>query len=286
MSAIDEVLIQDLEAIMEAYDSDDFSLMNIFSNRILSTAVILGNESVFVPGFFFKNVALTFQRLKYQKSDTISTAKSVCKPILNDMKELCFSSEKSSGIYWAKYLEYMVRIRRFVLKEIEERVYKDNLDYTEKSFNWLINYLDENRELLKKENNLLFSGIQNEMDRIIRCHSGKLKDIIFLTLIRALDNMYIYMLYVGGEELDKIDYYLNKYLHEYKEEELSFENTHILLKEILEEWRKYYIKYMDIAIQRRHIQRGFKIPVEVEEKLTESIAKTLEEEIEESVEKD
>lgn len=281
MSSRNKVVNEDVEAILSAFESDDFHLMNIFSNRLISDAVFSNNEASFIPGFFFKNVALTFQRLKYQKSDTISTAKSISRPILGDMKDLLKKGETEWGIYWAKYLEYHLRVKRFELNDIEVSIYSDNLEYTDLVFKWMIKFLEENMDLLKNDNNQLFSGILNEMDRVMRCHSGKIDHIVYSTLLRVLDNLYIYMLYVGDPETNKINEYLDRYINEFKTESIDYNSTHKLLKDCLIEWRKYYIRYMDIAIQRRQIQRGFKLPEEVEEKLTDSISKTLEEEIKE-----
>lgn len=281
---MERVLSEDIDAVIRAYDSNNFRLMNILANRVVSNSVFF-SEVDFLPGFIYKDVALTFSRLKVQKSDTISTATTVCRPILEKIKESFFARErdKTPEDLWAIYLEYNLRIRDFVMNEEEKAVYSINYDFTANSYNWLIKYLEENKLLLKNKKNRLLDGILNEMDRILKCHSGKLREITIVCLIRALSYIYLYMLYVGtDEERNKIFPLLDRTLDTIKKDKIVYIDASKLLKDILIEWRKYYINYMDVIVGRETIQRGIVLPDEVKDKISESISKTLEEEIKEA----
>ena len=172
-------------------------------------------------------------------------------------------------------------MRDFIIDEVEKRTYKVNYEFTQHSFNWLLKFLDENRNLLLHDKNRLFRGILNEMDRILRCHSGKLKDIITISLVRALGYVYNYMFFEGSEsERKKIFPLLDDVLSILSQEELDYGKINVIFIKILTEWRKYFIKFMDVSIPRRYeIERGILIPESVKEKLSESISKTLEQEI-------
>ena len=278
MDFVKTALNEDVKAIVGAFENEDFHIMNILSNRLLSNSIIV-DVNDYVTGWIYKDIALSFNRFQTQGLETYSTALATVKPIINKIAE-DYSSEKTNfENLWKNYFEYCLRIREFSLKSFEYESYSTNVEYTKHAFNWLINFLDENRELLKKDKNRLLKGVLNEMDRIYRCYSGDFNTLIILSLVRALDSLYLYILY-EKEHKDKIYPLLDKVIKYSQNSETDIEAGSEILKDILTEWRYYFIRYMDIAVTRGNIEGGIMIPENVKGKLSDSISKSLEEEIE------
>lgn len=281
MSEPIDALSQDIEAILQAFDKEDYDLMNIFSNRFISNAVFIENSVNFLPGFIYKDISLNFRRIKNLRIETLSTAKADCKPILEKIRDYYLDPEKKPTDLWGVYLEYYLKIRDHILNDIEKKVYDLNYDFTRSSFKWLLNFLDENKNLLLHDKNLLLNGVLNEMDRILRCHSGRLEDIVTISLIRALEFLYTYQKFEGSEqERKKVLSILDDVITILSKDKIDLKGCLEILKNILTDWRKYFIYFMEVRITRKiEIERPIELPKDVKEKISESISKTLEEEI-------
>ena len=279
--SVPNVLTQDLDAILNAFESEDFTMMNILSNRFMSNSIFYEEENTFLPGFISKDIALTFGRLKAQSSDVFSTAKADISPVLEKVMSYYIDASKNSSDLWAVYLEYFLKIRDYTIKDFEKSAYKVDYDFTRLTFQWLMQFLDENKELLRHNKNRLLKGVLNEMDRVIRCHLGRIEDVVAISLVRSLEFVYGYIIYEGSDtERDKIYPFLDRVLVLLSAEKIDLNESLNVLNNILLEWRKYFIKFMEVSVTREYtLEKGIELPDDIKEKLSESIFKTLDEEI-------
>jgi len=280
MSEPSNVLFQDIDAILRAFEKEDYNLMNIYSNRFISNAVFHKKVSL-LPGFIYKDISMDFRRLKDLRTDTLSTAKVDCKPILEKIRDYYLDSKKESIDLWGVYLEYYLKIRDYMLNDIDKKVYKIDYNYTQHSYKWLLNFLDENKNFLLNKKNRLLQGVLNEMDRIMRCHSGRLNNIVIISLIKALNFLNIYIQYEDSDkEKEKFLSLVNNVINILSKDKIDFEECLKNLENILIEWRKYFIRFMDIVIvNEMQFEKPIELPEEVKMKISESISKTLGEEI-------
>lgn len=273
----DDVLAQDFDAIIKAFEAEEFGLMQILSNRIMSNMLFFKPIPNYLPGYICKDIATAFERIKIQKGSAFSTSKVTIKPILLELNQAFMAhSPEEQSLYWDIFDRYNKEIRSFTLTDSERDSYKPNFEFTEKAFLWLVNYLDKNRKLLESDKNQFLDGIINEMDRIYRCHSGGKRELRILTTVRALNYLYIYILFSkenGG--IEKINSFIDV-LKKVNDKAFDITELDTLINNILIEWRHFYIKYTEIMIARPTLERGFELPDKLRDKLTDSITKTLE----------
>ena len=147
----------------------------------------------FPPGFFLKDVAGIYLSLKsFSRTVAISTAKTVGLKYVNSLKAYCGGDKTDLTLAWVSFYQFYRDTRKFFPSEAE-KIYTDNLSFTRHSFLWLIKHMNDKRDVLLDQNNLLFKGVLNEFERIFRCHSGELSDVLAISLVKALDRLYSYL---------------------------------------------------------------------------------------------
>ncbi|MGD0645085.1 MAG: hypothetical protein ABSA75_09290 [Candidatus Bathyarchaeia archaeon] len=266
---------------------DSFDNANVLANRIMSNAVFGNNRLLFLPGFFLKDVALTFGILKSQRApNAYATAKAQgFSYVLNLEKSLAPLDEEK---LWKDFQDFDNKIRKYQMTEWEERSYTDNVQFTKESYTWLVNYLVEHKELLGNPQNNLLKGIINEMVRLYRVHSSDLEDLELLCLVIALDRDYDYIRRIAYlPASSKIDDNLLKLkilpaidrIAKMCKEGVKIKEADTLLWELVKTWRELYIQFGEVLPPGISVEKGIELPKELKTKLTESLTKTLEKEM-------
>ena len=67
-----------------------------------------------------------------------STAKASFQPFIEKIKTYFLENERKESDYWALYLEYVLKIREYILSDIENEAYKINYDFTKLAFKYLL----------------------------------------------------------------------------------------------------------------------------------------------------
>lgn len=282
MDKFQEAINEDLKAVAEAFRSDDFGDMNIYANRIMANAMFGNDATIFLPGFFLKDVATDFMLLKAKEQATAySTAKSHGFKYVESLVKSFPSADPAS--LWKEFHEYSDIIRKFQMSSYEEKSYSKNVEFTKTAFSWLMAYLKEHKKVLSDPKNLLLSGILNELDRIFRSHSGELSEIALISMVEALERYYAYVRRIyrtmqGKLEegnLSEIFDYVDK-MHEIYSHEMKIEDVNEILWKLVKGWREFYVQYMELSPPRIEFEKGIELPPELKKKMTESVSETLE----------
>jgi len=286
MKALDKAIKEDLGAAIDAFRKDSFDFVNIAANRIMANAVFGPDTRVFLLGFFLKEVARTFGVLKTrEEASAYSTAKSHGFKYVESLGKSFVSFDEEE--LWKGFHDFVNRMRKFEMNEFEERNYSRNIEFTRDAFSWLLKHLFENKFLLFDPRNLLFKGILNEMERIFRVHSGDLPEIALISLIKAIDRYYDYVIRahrkpdnrIDGEAIEnKILPYIDRIAKIYKKD-LEIKEVDDILWELVKGWRELFVQYMELPRTRVTFEKGIELPAELKKKLSESITKTLEKKI-------
>jgi len=276
-----QVIEQDVKAAHSAFRSDDFALMNIFSNRIMSNAMLSEDSRLTLIGFCLKETSRIYERMKAREElTTFATAKS-----LGDVYIRTIDLKSDIKQFWEEYYLFRNKIRQYQQSKYEKESYEENVDFTRFAFRWFIQKLDEDRGMLFKKNNQFVRGIQNEMGRIFCVHGGELVDLYALSLVRALQLYYDYTDYFSKDERKEV---INKSLLPYVDEmaktlakgTVDHEEVSSLLRRIIVDWRMAYIHFMErprlVPIER---EKGVPITEETKRKISETVTKALEEEV-------
>jgi hypothetical protein len=247
---------------------------------------ITGLTEIFLPGFFLKDVSFTFGLLKTRKSATAySTAKAHGFSFVETLGKLLPSLDEKE--LWKEFHGFNDKIRKFEMDDFEEKSYSDNPGFTKQSYQWLLSYLDSNKNTLFDPHNLLLKGVINEMIRIFRVNSGTVEDIVVIYLLEALDRNYDY---IGGfhgrsdarlinkEKVEKdILPFVDQIVKVYGQGKIA--EADAILWTLVKGWRELFIQYMELPTPGFALQKGIELPEELKKKLAESITKTMEKEI-------
>ena len=287
MSELEKVIAEDLKAGIAAFKEDSFDTTNVMANRMMANAIFGENKKIFLPAFFLKDVAFTFEILKSRKSSmAFSTAKSIGFSYIESLtKSLTTLNEEQ---LWKDFLDYSDKIRKFEMIEVEAKSYSDNPKFTNESFKWLLSYLNAHKEDLSDPRNNLFKGLIMEMTRIYKVHSATLSDAILLCLVIALDRNYDYVCRLwskpGARIVDQkrndelIIPAVNKIV-ELSTREFKIEEADSLLWDLVRSWREFFILYGELLSPSVALQKGIELPEDLKKKLTESLTKALEKEM-------
>ena len=286
MRDLNKVIAEDLKAAFAAFKDDSFDNVNIFGNRIMSNALFGDDPKIFLSGFFAKDIGLTFLILKARKSPmAFSTAKSYGFSYMEGLVKALenFNEEQ----LWKDYHEFTNKIRKFEMTEWEEKTYTDNEEFTSETFKWLLSYLNTHKENFAIPRGSIIKGIINEMERIQKVHGAKIREIILLHLMIALDRNYEYVSrFLNEPNTTVYERKINELILPNVErivalgnKEFTVEEADILLWDLTKNWRNFFIEYGEFISTSVAIQKGIEVPEDLKKKLTESITKSVEKQL-------
>ena len=288
MSYNGAIFQQDLKATMKALEKDDFENLNIFANRVMSNSHIFQDSGRMICGFLIKDLALTLLPLGQKKSTkTKSTTKALAIGFLKKIHDQPSDKIDTKNL-WSEYHTFSNNTSSTLFTEYEEGSYSGkNPEFTHKAVNILLEKLEENKTKLFYPNCLLLKGILNEIARLYKVHGGDLYDVFAHALITSLDRCYEYiqMIITNGEFESEVKTRILPEIQRIIEIMKNIENNDGRwipdvdeeLFKLCSQWRNYFLLYMEHGQQAR--EKVVRIPEESRKKLTEAIARSLEEEL-------
>jgi len=278
---ISDVIKQDISAAYSAFQNDDFKNLNMFSNRIMANAIFSDDPRLVLIGFYLKGIAGIYGDLKALEDITAySTAKSH-----GDSYIRSINLESDIKEIWQQYYNFRVRIREYEQNQHEKNSYKENVEFTGFAFRWLMDKLNEDKDVLFKDSNQFIRGIINEMNRIFRVHGGGLLDLYAISLLKALELYYAYTAYFSKAErkeiiLKSILPYVGDIHKTLYGVSVDPKKVSILLQRIIVDWRLSFIYFMErprlVPIEAEKIPL---ISEETKKKISDSVSKALKEEV-------
>jgi len=285
------VIRQDLKVARNAIDAEEFGMVNVIGNRIMSNLLVEDREELMIIGWMLKDLGGELGGIKEGKDKTkLEDAKKLAKEHLDELGDMLMHKRTSASDLWDRYFDIEKKIRKDILSELEADEYKEEHEFSRKAAIMLIEHLHSNRELLLKKNNRLISGVANDLSRVVNEHGGKEAIIVYL-VFRALDHYYRYLMYEEGIDgkiedesrfKSKIDDYIDKVyemasmIRDAQIDEL-YEHSNRILGKLGYAYRKYFINYLDIPPR---IVREIEIPEKAKEKIRDIVSKSFEKELE------
>lgn len=276
-----QVIKQDVKAAGLAFQNDDFTDMNILSNRIMSNAMLSEDPRFTLIGFCLKETSGVYERIKARETlTTFATAKS-----LGDAFIRSIDLESDISQFWEQYYIFRNKVRHHQQSEYEKESYKENVEFTRFAFRWLIQKLSEDRDVLFKDHNQFLRGILSEMGRIFRVSGGELVDVYCFSLVRALQLYYDYADYFSRDERKE---FITKSLLPHVDDiaktllkdTVDQKKVTLLLRRIIVDWRLAYVQFTERPRFVR-VQEGEGVPIteETKRKISDTVTKALEEEV-------
>lgn len=284
-SLLFKVISQDISAARKAFEEDDFVLMNILGNRIMSDALFGDERKLALPGFFLKHVALFYLSAKPRIATSLfSETKHIGREYIDSLSE--FSENSKEAALWESFHKFNNDIRGYAVTDIERAAYKEDPEITHAVLKWLVEYLNAKKELLINRNSALFKGILNEAERIFKVYGCRLTDTYFLSLLIALDRYFDYFQIQYGRPTGEVDEqqvkeiifpYIEKVAKLMSSEpEIKPETVGSILWDLIKGWREFFMQYMELP--RGVVEQRIELPEESKKKLSEAIGKALEKE--------
>jgi len=260
-----EILTQDLEYCIKAFESDNFNLMNIAANRLMENSIFLENEEVFLVSAILKDIAQDYMGIIQGRREILNSAKVLGKKAVNAIKNNFYTGIDTQTL-WQEFQEYGVKINGFHKDELESKVYRENKEFTSLIFKKLLEFLVDHKLILKKINNTLINGILGVMVRIMKNHSFTLEENKVYLFFKLFAILYRYVIEKSypEEEINDDDY------KEYLEDHIDYIVECYLNHNI--DIKKYNAELWKIGKQYRELYFLFNPPrVVVKTSLSEQV---------------
>jgi hypothetical protein len=288
MKHLSQIIKLDIKAAIKAFEADDFDHMNIFANRAMANAIMGKKKELILPGFFMKDLALSYGIIQARRGTALQTAKVVGNRYLKSLEKMVDKGELNDKELWEIFYKLSLDLRVFLRSDFEKEAYtSDDPEFAHSAFIWLLKYLKQRKDVLLNPRNLLFKGIINEMDRIFKVHGGFKSEIYAISMLKALDRYYDYFRSAyrtnGTIDEEKVKSLIFPYVDEItsivSSQRVNMSKMMRVLWELVSKWRKFFIEYMELRRPGIAIEKAIELPEEAKRKLTESVTKALEREV-------
>jgi len=248
-----EILTQDLEYCIKAFENNKFDLMNIAANRLMENCMFLENEDIFLVSVILKDISNDYKNIFKYKEEIFNSAKVIGKETIKSIKAN-FHNDINIENLWQDFQKYTDKINEFHKDELESEVYMKNTKFTSIIFKKILKFLEENKESFKKINNTLINGVLGVMVRIMKNHSCTLKETMVYLYFKLLAILHPYIIEKNYPEKEiNVDDY-----KEYLEGHVDFIVSFYLNDSL--EFKKYNSELWQIGKQYRELYFLFNLP--------------------------
>lgn len=248
-----EILTQDFEYCIKAFENDKFDLMNIAANRLMENSIFLENKEVFLIAAILKDIANDYIGIFQNRKEVFNSAKVLGKKTIESIRTNLYDGIKIENL-WQDFQEFTVKINEFHKDELETEVYRENTEYTSLIFKKILKFLEENKGDLKKINCTIINGVLGVMIRIMKNHSCTLKENMVYLFLKLLAILFYYVIEKNypKEAINEDDY------KEYLEVHIDFINTYYLNDSL--DFKKYNSELWEMGKQYRELYFLFNPP--------------------------
>jgi hypothetical protein len=280
-----DVIRQDFAAATTAFNESDFSQVNLYANRLMANVLFGTTKEYGLVGFFLKNLAIEFLKTE-EDSELRKNLRPLGTSFISKMNE-ALKPDLDLQRIWEAYFVFAEASRKLSMTPVEQRVYRDNKAFTEQAFSFLTRELYTHGAVFH-EHGLVSKAVIVEAERIIRVHGGEEKHLVLFSLFQALDRLIDYIRIAcssSGPEtfkstvspwLDRINAWCQA------GENLPYLQATDILSDIVWEWRRLFMGYMEMGRVSTSEERKIELPLEAKKRLSNTIAQALQKDLEKS----
>jgi len=294
MEAIFTIIGQDLEVAKIAVKAEDFNLINIIGNRIMSNVFIINKNEIMILGWLLKDLGTELRFLKQTKNDELEEIKKYSIAYLDELKSEIARENIDPKTYFEKYLEIESKIRKNLLSK-HESVYDEQVEFSKYFAIKVLDLLYSNKKMLLFKNNNLSSCAVSEVGRIFNEHGGIEALIIYLVL-KAFNDYYLYLY---GERffiedvgiVTQAETKMNEYIEDiYKLKSIIisgdidnlYNESNVIIGRLGADYRLYFLIYINspgMYEQKEIREEKLELSPETKQKIGEIITSSLQEKL-------
>jgi len=291
MEVVLTIIEQDLKVAKKAVEDEDFNLVNIIGNRIMTDLQTFNKNDIMLLGWFVKELGGELLSLKQKKNDKLDDAKEYAKAYLNDLEFEVANGVVESKVYWEKFFDIENKLKKNFLSDQEIGIYDDQVEFSKHFAIKMLELFYNHKNMLLVENNTLSITTANELSRNFNEHNGIEALIIYLVL-RAFDNYYRYLYYekffikdedaIRCTEIKLNEYVENiyklRYLLESSDINSLYNESNTIIGRLGADYRLYFLIYYDysrIYAQDEVKEERIELSQETKQKLGDAIMQSL-----------
>jgi hypothetical protein len=295
ISLIIDVLRQDLKVVENALKVNNFGMVSIIGNRIMSNLLLADaskTKELMLIGWIVKEMGGELEEIKrYKDESKLANGTKIVEENLKKIVTMLSKKEYGNKEVWELYFDFEKKMQVYILNDLEDKSYTRKPEFTHEITLFLLQHFLANKDLLLKQNTQLNKGILNDLSRTINEHGATEGEYIFYIIFKVFDLYFDYVLY--SETIDgkineasmrpKIDVYINTIekiyqIYEAKNLEKMYPASIALVYDLSIEIRKYFLNYFIIHTQQ-FVERKFELPEEAKQRIGETISKAFEEKL-------
>ena len=230
-----------------------FLCLTIIKNLRRKEFIFLENKEVFLIAAFLKDIANDYIGIFQNRREVFNSAKVLGKKTIVSIRTNFYNNINIEKL-WQDFQEFTVKINEFHKDELEAEVYQENTEYTSLIFKKILEFLEENKDNLKKINCTIINGILGVMIRVMKNHSCTLKETMVYLFFKLLGILYNYVIEKSypEETINEDDF------KEYLEVHIDFIKTHYINENL--NFKEYNSELWEIGKQYRELYFLFNPP--------------------------
>lgn len=201
MEAIFTIIGQDLEVAIKAIEVDDYDTVNIVVNRIMMNLFIAEDIKLMLIGYMIRELAGELRVIKTNKNDFYEDSKKETIAYLKDLKSLITDGNRDLKIYWERFIDMEIKLRKSLLSKDEGIIYDEQSDFTKEfSIKLLDTFYSLKKDIHALKNHAPTMAF--ELGRNFNQHGGREALIIYL-VFKAFIDYYSYFFIETEQSLNK-----------------------------------------------------------------------------------
>ncbi len=282
MEAIFEIIGQDLEVAVKAAEADDYNIIRIVGNRIMMNLFITEEVKLMLLGYMVRELGGELRTIKRNNKDSYEDLKKESIAYLKDLETLIASEKTDPKIYWEKFIDTEIKLRKYLLDEYDNSVYDDQAEFAKGfSLKLLDAFYSLKKDIPTLKNHVLMMTF--ELSRNFNQHSGKEALIIYL-VFRALMEYYSFYVIQAENPIsknrtkrseEKLIEYVDK-IYELKTSISNIDELYIKSNDIIDalgrDTRLYYLSY---GGREEKVEQKLELPEDAKQKIGETIMQSL-----------
>lgn len=293
------VLRQDFKAFTLSIEEGQIDLTVVFANRFLSNVVFGADKRYTTLGYILRDLAVDTLKASQVGGEAQKILKAGREKVLEAIAPLVEGANLDLVAAWKSYHGYVSKTRLALASKAEADAYTEMPEVAGEALKYLLDEFLLNERELAEPATVVPHGCFNEVSRLVTSHGVSEVDLPLIAILECLQWLYEYLPRHWESTVNNLSAEGHKaYVAKVKTRFLAFLNpmrplldrsqfpnleavaapASDILANILIEWRKEFIRYMEIGgVTER--KKPVAISKETREKLSESIKGAIEKDV-------